>query len=232
MRGSYLPGCPTARRPRTASSWGASFEAEADSDRQAQTSLTAKAAVAVIAATVAAAMGLAACGGRPAGPGVVSRGSNAAQPAASSSSSGSPSEQALAFSRCVRSHGVPNFPDPNSSGNLPASSKQIAHNSPQFAAAANDCRHLLPNSGNGPTPAQWQQILGDMVKFARCVRHHGMPNWPDPTYDTHGRPVFNVDIDPTSLQFSTEIDACQHLLHNYGSRPGWPDLSNYFQYRD
>jgi hypothetical protein len=67
-----------------------------------------------------------------------------------------------------------------------------------------------------------------MVNFARCMRHHGMPNFPDPTNDTHGRPVFNIHIDPNSPQISTKIHACQHLLHNYGSRPGWPDLGNYF----
>ena len=61
------------------------------------------------------------------------------------------------------------------------------------------------------------------------MRHHGVPNWPDPTYDTHGRPVFNINIDPDSPQFTGEIHACKHLLVNYGSRPGWPNLSNYFE---
>ena len=67
-----------------------------------------------------------------------------------------------------------------------------------------------------------------MVEFAHCMRQHGV-NWPDPTYDTHGRPVFNINVDPNSPQFTGEIHACKHLLVNYGSRPGWPDLSNYFE---
>jgi hypothetical protein len=138
----------------------------------------------------------------------------------------------LAFSRCMRRHGVANFPDPDGSGNLPASAKQIAlSNTHQFQEARIACSALLPNGGNGPTQAQWQQILSEMVKFAGCMRQHGMPNWPDPTYDTSGRPVFNIQVDPNSPQFSSEIHACRALLHNYGSRPGWPDLGNYFQYK-
>ena len=148
----------------------------------------------------------------------------------SSNSSGSPAQQALAFARCMRRHGVTDFPDPNSSGNFPPSAKQISLSNPhQFQEARTACSDLLPNGGNGPTPAQWQQILSTMVEFAHCMRQHGVPNWPDPTYDTHGRPVFNINIDPNSPQFTGEIHACKHLLLNYGSRPGWPDLSNYFE---
>jgi hypothetical protein len=148
-----------------------------------------------------------------------------------SRSPGSFIRQELAFSQCMRRHGLPKWPDPNSNGTFPPSAKQVAASNPsRFQDARSACSHLLPNAGNGPTEAQWQQILTTMVKFARCMRHHGVPNWPDPAYDTHGRPVFDVNVDPNSPQFSREIHACQNLLHNYGSRPGWPDLSNYFQY--
>jgi hypothetical protein len=160
-----------------------------------------------------------------------------AQPASSGSSglsasnaSGPPAQQALAFAQCMRHHGVADFPDPDSSGSFPPSAKQVSLSNPhQFQEARTACSDLLPNGGNGPTPAQWQQILSTMVEFAHCMRHHGAPNWPDPTYDTHGRPVFDINVDPNSPQFTGEIQACKHLLVNYGSRPGWPDLSNYFE---
>jgi hypothetical protein len=164
-----------------------------------------------------------------------------AQPAAATGSSGSsnssasvpPSQQELAFAQCMRNHGEPNFPYPNGSGNFPPSAKQLGLSNPhQFQEAATACGHLLPNGGNGPTQAQWQQILITMVEFAHCMRHHGEPNWPDPSYDNGGTPVFMVNIDPNSPQFTTEIKACRHLLVNYGSRPGWPDLSNYFRESD
>jgi hypothetical protein len=200
----------------------------------------ARTAAAIIAMALTAGLGLAACGGGPSGLAVASRASTgSAQPASSSSgssgsssssSSGSPAQQALAFARCMRRHGVTGFPDPNSSGNFPPSAKQISLSNPhQFQEARTACSDLLPNGGNGPTPAQWQQILSTMVEFAHCMRHHGVPEWPDPTYDTHGRPVFNINVDPNSPQFTGEIHACSHLLVNYGSRPGFPDLSNYFE---
>jgi hypothetical protein len=63
------------------------------------------------------------------------------------------SQQTLAYSRCMRSHGVPNFPDPDSSGNLPASTKQIGVSNPRFDAAQAACRHLLP-IGSQPLQAK------------------------------------------------------------------------------
>ena len=200
----------------------------------------ARIAAGIIAMALTAGLGLAACGGGHSGLAVASRGSTSrAQPPSGSSgssnssrsnSSGSPAQQALAFARCMRRHGVTDFPDPNSSGNFPPSAKQISLSDPhQFQEARTACSDLLPNGGNGPTPAQWQQILSTMVEFAHCMRHHGAPDWPDPTYDTHGRPVFNINVDPNSPQFTGEIHACTHLLVNYGSRSGWPDLSNYFE---
>jgi hypothetical protein len=60
----------------------------------------------------------------------------------------------LVFSRCMRSHGMPSFPDPNPAStiwgpsgklfNLPAS---FNPNSPQFTSAANACKSLMPSSG-------------------------------------------------------------------------------------
>jgi hypothetical protein len=38
----------------------------------------------------------------------------------------------LAFVRCMHSHGVPNFPDPNSSGEIPKAEVIPLKNSPQF----------------------------------------------------------------------------------------------------
>jgi hypothetical protein len=198
----------------------------------------ARTAITIIAAALPATLGLAACGSRPSGRAVASRGSttgatatSSREPGSSSSNSpGPPGQQALGFAQCMRRHGLADFPDPNSSGNFPPGAKQISLSSPhQFQEARAACSDLLPDGGSGPTPAQWQQILGTMVEFAHCMRHHGVPNWPDPTYDTHGRPVFDISIDPNSSQLTGEIHACKYLLHNYGSRPGWPDLSNYFQ---
>ena len=161
---------------------------------------------AAILATVGLALLAAACGG-----------STTTKSSASSSATAAQQNGMLAFSRCVRSHGVPNFPDPNSSGVLPKRQvAQLTASSPQFPAAHRECEHLLPNGGQ-PTQAQVQQAWNDMRNFARCMRSHGVPNWPDPTFTSQQdqRPFFNLpdSIDPNAPQITTKTDTCQHVLH-------------------
>jgi hypothetical protein len=53
--------------------------------------------------------------------------------------------QALQFSQCVRTHGVPNFPDPDGSGRIPdPASSGIDQGSPQFQAANQACAQYRP----------------------------------------------------------------------------------------
>jgi hypothetical protein len=173
---------------------------------------TARTAAAIIA-TAALALLAAACSGSPS-----STGSGG-----SPNAGGSANSQQLAFSRCVRSRGVLNFPDPTSSGGIPKETpQQLGVTSAQLQSAQSACIHLLPDGGSGPTPAELQQSWSDMANFARCMRSHGVPNWPDPTrYPPHPeRPTFNlqsVGIDPNSPQISTKIHECEPLLH--GNNP-------------
>jgi len=179
-------------------------------------------------ATIIAAAGLpllaAACGGSP-GSHVAQLGSTTTQSASSSgasnaggpTSSRSPTSQTLAFSRCMRTHGVANFPDPNSSGGLPKDQvASLQASDPQFPAARRACGHLLPNGGQ-PTNAQAQQAWNDMRNFAHCMRSHGVPNWPDPTVTSpqDNRPFFNLPnrIDPNAPQITSSVNTCQHVLH-------------------
>jgi hypothetical protein len=172
-----------------------------------------------LAGLVALSLLLAACGGSP-GSDVARLGSTTTQSASSSGASntgGSPSSQVLAFSRCMRFHGVANFADPNSSGVLPKSQvAQLAVSNPRFPGAHRACEHLLPNSGQ-PAPAQVRQAWSDMRKFARCMRSHGVRNWPGPTVTSRqdNRPFFyvSVSVDPNSPQITIKINACQHVFH-------------------
>ena len=53
--------------------------------------------------------------------------------------------QALKYTDCMRSHGVPNVPDPKeTSGGISIGGPGLDPNSPQFQAAQNDCRSLAP----------------------------------------------------------------------------------------
>ena len=92
----------------------------------------------------------------------------------------------LAFSQCMRSNGMPNFPDPQRfvGGNVKLTLHQLGSSSPQFQAAMNACNHLLPTnggSGSQQTVQQQRTQLADELSFARCMRSHGVARFPDPT---------------------------------------------------
>jgi hypothetical protein len=54
--------------------------------------------------------------------------------------------QLLKYARCMRAHGLSNFPDPTSSG---LSLSGVDPNSRQFQAALKVCCSLLPDRGQG-----------------------------------------------------------------------------------
>ena len=95
----------------------------------------------------------------------------------------------LAFSQCMRSNGVPNFPDPQrfAGGNVKLTIHQLGSSSPHFDAAMTACNHLLPNGGGGSqqTAQQARTQLADELSFARCMRSHGVARFPDPTAQGH-----------------------------------------------
>jgi hypothetical protein len=84
----------------------------------------------------------------------------------------------------MRSHGVP-FPDPTTSPhsfkNAFAPDSALAQ-SPRFQSADKSCRHLLPTNSapNQSAPRSPAQIAAELA-FARCLRSHGFPSFPDPT---------------------------------------------------
>jgi hypothetical protein len=156
------------------------------------------------AALIGVALLVTACGGSP-----------------SAGSSGSPSTggstnspSAVAFSRCMRTHGVPNYPDPDGNGTLPkGTAQQFGVSDSRYQTAQKACAHLLPNSG-GVSQAVIQRAMNGMRRFAQCMRSHGVSNWPDPTTDRAGYPAFYLqgEIDMNAPQIVTKIHACQHLV--------------------
>jgi hypothetical protein len=173
------------------------------------------------ASIAAAAMALlaAACSGGPSSTG----GSSGA-----GGSAGSPT--AVAYSACMRSHGIPNYPDPTSSGQLPkGDAQQFGVSTSQYQAAQQACRNLLPTGGSlhqqeyqcmqnsDCSQALVQQMLAADLKLARCMRSHGVPNFPDPTTDSNG-PVFNItkvgisDAASHTHQFEAELTECGRLV--------------------
>jgi hypothetical protein len=199
------------------------------SDTAPRSSLAAR-----IAAMVTAAVGLfllaAACGGSPGGH-VAQLGTTSTDPASSSgppsagqsTTSQSLASQMLAYSRCMRSHGEQRFPDPDAQGQVKAqlNASGIDVNSSQYQAAAGACQHLLPNGGMGTSQAEVQQKWSEFRSFASCMRHHGVPNWPDPQprSATDPRPTFDIQplnphspINLNSPQIKSKLPNCSSLL--------------------
>jgi hypothetical protein len=155
---------------------------------------------------------LAACGGSS-GPQVA--GSGSAPKTAASSSPGS-GANLLEYANCMRSHGLPDFPDPDSSGGFPMP-QNIDPNSPQYQAAANACK-AYQGPGLNLTPAREEQIETHALEFAQCMRSHGVPNYPDPVIKfSNGGVSESQDagprsgIDPNSPTFQAAQKSCQSL---------------------
>jgi hypothetical protein len=178
-------------------------------------------AVAVIAAGVLALLAAACSGGKP------SPARSGGRPKVGGSAT---SPSAVAYSGCMRSHGVPKFPDPDpdpGGGRLPKTdARQLGVSTSQLQAAQRSCQPLLPTGGSSDQQAEQcfnagncpqalvEQIMTAQRKYAQCMRSHGLPKFPDPSLDSQGRPVFVISIskngfDPHSAQYMAKEDLCQ-----------------------
>jgi hypothetical protein len=162
---------------------------------------------------------VAACGGSS------STGAGGGASATSGGSSGTTAgdalyQQELSYSKCMRSHGVPGFPDPPAPGAgayRPTSPATTDTTSPVYQQAANACQHLRP--GGGLSNAEQVQQMSQLLKFAVCVRAHGEPDFPDPTL-VNGVPNFNPA--DTSLNLnnpSPQLQAAENACSKYAVQP-------------
>jgi hypothetical protein len=124
----------------------------------------------------------------------------------SSTSASGQAPAGVAFSRCMRSHGVPNFPDPSTSGSfqveISGNHTRVAlsdipgvnPDSPAFKVAQAACQNLIPG-GLGPSGPATATAMTQARAWAKCMRAHGVPNFPDPrtTIPSHG-PPFNGQV--------------------------------------
>ncbi len=184
----------------------------------------ARAAGAAAALLTAAAL-IAGCGGGgPAKGGVANIGSHTSstQTASSSAAAGagpeaSASSQAVAYTTCIREHGVPGFPEPQVSEHAGSTSIKMAvpasvGQSPKFKSAQQACRKLLPGGEPGHTapltPAQQEQYL----KAAACIRSHGVPTFPDPTFSGGGVHIEHQKLNERSPAFKAAVHDCESLI--------------------
>lgn len=188
-------------------------------------------AAAVIVTTATLALLVAACG--------------ASQPASGTSGSThaatASTSRAVAFTRCMRSHGVSDYPDPNATNSGPGTNglpkvnlQTLGISSSRVDAAEGACRRLLPNGAQLSRTAS-RSILSRLVVFARCMRSHRVSEWPDPTRTLGsfpGAPHFGFDLQgipsleagasgPFGPRINTAIGQCLHREHLTSVQVPW-----------
>jgi hypothetical protein len=177
----------------------------------------------VAAALLGLAFAAAACSSDPSSPGVAGSGAgNTSTTAASASNQSGPTitpkqrAAGLAYSECMRSHGVPSFPDPNAQGAIQitggssnGTSSGLDPNSAAFQNAQKACQSKQPK----PTQAQQAQALQNALKQAKCMRAHGIKDFPDPQ-SSSGRVSISIngsagsDLNPNDPLFQAAQKVC------------------------
>lgn len=162
------------------------------------------------AATLAAAATIAACGSTSSPTAPTSRSSNR-------SSDPSSTSPALAFSKCMRANGVPNFPDLSGfgmkiaagSGGQAISINGVSLNGPAYQAARAKCQKYMPrHTATIPSAQAQAKQRASGLKVARCMRSHGVPNYPDPKYYGHGQVVYIPGVNPATPAFQAAAKIC------------------------
>ena len=181
-------------------------------------SATVRRAVVIGLTAVALATALAACGS--------SSSSNQ-----SGGTSGSQFQARLSLAKCFRAHGI-NVPDPSTGGGPAGGGGGIfrsLRNYPQaqITTARQACSQYFAKAFPqfNLTPAQRSQIQQQLVKFAECMRSHGV-DVPDPTFNGNGvgrgfgfRRAFG-SVDRNSPAFQSAMTACQSLRPRFGRGGG------------
>jgi hypothetical protein len=101
----------------------------------------------------------------------------------------------------MRANGVPNFPDPKAAGGFDLGAVTgLNPSSPAFRAAQAKCQKFIGGGplGPGSTTHPSAQTLAKLVRIARCMRQHGVPQFPDPRT--------TVPSNPAGIQEITDFD--------------------------
>jgi hypothetical protein len=140
-------------------------------------------------------------------------------PKPSSASDSRTRPQALKFAECMRAHGVPSFPDPGGGGSgIDLTGTGINPESPAFKSARQACARLAPGGAGGVRATESQFLAA--IRFAKCMRTNGFPDFPDPTrVDSPPGPILIVgdglffrvspSFDPNTPEVNRTVAACE-----------------------
>jgi hypothetical protein len=114
----------------------------------------------------------------------------------------------------MRSHGLPNWPDPTSSGVFDKSKlRQTGYTVFQVRAVEDGaCNRLLGGaSSHGPTITLADRA--DYLKAVACMRSHGFADFPDPTFQSNNvQTNIPASINQDSSQFRSAAGICTKLI--------------------
>jgi hypothetical protein len=99
-------------------------------------------------------------------------------------------EKLVKLAECIRAHGVPHFPDPDAKGEF---SFGIDVSPAVWKQAVDACKALEPPGEFSGKRSPKQQ--SDALRFAECVRAHGVKDFPDPV---NGDPLIDTTKIPSS----------------------------------
>jgi hypothetical protein len=190
--------------------------------------LPARRATITVVSVAALALALGACGSAS------STSTAASSGVATSGGSAARYQARLNLAKCFRAHGI-NVPDPSSNGG-PAGGGGLfrvlrQYSRAQITAARQACQQYFAQAfpNLNLSPAQRAQVQQQLVKFAQCMRSHGV-NVPDPTFNNNGggggggfgfARSFR-SIDRNSPAFQSAMKACQSLRPRFGRAGGAP----------
>jgi hypothetical protein len=155
---------------------------------------------------VAATVSLAACG--------------AAKDPSKTSSSGKPSQEAankkamLAYASCMRKNGV-DMPDPQFSGGRVTQKMNAPSNPDKMRTAEKACsKYRAQLKAPDMSDAEKEEFKKGALANARCMREHGIDNFPDPTFDENGGARVRIakSMNPESAKFQAALKACEKLM--------------------
>jgi hypothetical protein len=178
-----------------------------------------------VAAALAAATLIAACGGSSS-PGSSHSASSSGAGSGMTSVNGVSMSFAAAnramvrFANCMRSHGVNGLPSPISS---PAAFKHsFTTTTPVYIQAMGVCQRLIPGQqkSSDDSGAHTHKQVEGMLAFARCIRSHGFTRFPDPTStgDLTHQMLAQAGIDLHQPGVVRAADACTSVTHGVISR--------------
>jgi hypothetical protein len=105
---------------------------------------------------------------------------------------------------CIRRHGLPGYQDPVLTADGYVYTDEVAVrdiDGPTLETIQSSCRALIVAADysmrdQGPPPPK---LIQAGVKSAECMRAHGLPDFKDPTADSHFTPGKGFGLDPSSI---------------------------------